>query len=272
MSASPELLAAATAAAAAAARIIAAAAEGPRQVDHKGVVDLVTEVDLAAEEAVRAVLAERTPGVPVFAEEGGGARGAATRWIVDPLDGTTNFVHGVPHFAVAVALEEAGRVQVACVHDVPRDVVYAARRGGGATASGRPLRVSAQAELSQALLGTGFPYDRQERAGHYLAYMEAFMRRAQGIRRFGSACLDLCYVAEGRLDGFWELGLAPWDVAAGSLLVEEAGGQITDLSGGPLDLAAPQPLATNGRLHRQMGAVLASLLSSGDPPSRTQPN
>lgn len=272
MSAPAELLEAATAAAAAAARIIAAAAAGPQRVDRKGAVDLVTEVDLAAEEAVRRVLAERTPGVPVFAEEGGGAEGASTRWIVDPLDGTTNFVHGVPYYAVAVALEDGGRIEVACVHDVPRDVVYAARRGAGATAGGRPLRVSTEAELSAALLGTGFPYDRQERAAQYLAYVEAFMRRAQGIRRFGSACLDLCYVAEGRLDGFWEFGLAPWDVAAGALLVEEAGGTVTDLSLGPLDLRAPRPLATNGRLHREMGAVLASLLSSGDPSSRTQPD
>ncbi len=249
-------------AAEAAAGLIARAASGPERVDHKGAVDLVTEVDLAAEEAIRALLAARTPGIPVLAEEGGGADGATTRWIVDPLDGTTNFVHGTPHYAVSIALELEGQVVVGCVHDVPRGEVYAAHRGGGATLDGRPICVGGRSELGEALLATGFPYDRQQRAAHYLHMVQAFMERGQGIRRFGSAALDLCFVASGRFDGFWELGLAPWDVAAGALLVEEAGGVVTDLSGGPLDLAAPRPLAANPRIHDQMGVVLASLLSS----------
>ena len=265
----PELLDTATAAAAAAARVIAEAAAGPRRVDHKGAVDLVTEVDLAAEAAIRAVLHERSPGIPVLAEEGGGATKARTRWIVDPLDGTTNFVHGIPHYAVVVALELEGELAVGCVHDVVRDQVYQVVRGGGARCDGQPIAVSQTRSLQQALLATGFPYDRQERPEVYLAYVEAFLRRSQGIRRLGSAALDLCYVAAGRFDGFWEFGLAPWDVAAGMLLIQEAGGQVTDLGGGSLDLAAPRPLATNGLLHAEMSAVLAALLSSGRvPPGR----
>lgn len=237
-------------------------ARGPEQVRHKGTVDLVTEVDLASEEAIRAFLAAASPGVPVLAEEAGGALTASTRWIVDPLDGTTNFVHGYPSYGVSVALEQDGVLVAGCVYDPIHDVAFTATKGGGAWCEGRRLRVSATPDLDQSLLITGFPYDRRQRAEHYLRFMRAFMERSQGIRRAGAASIDFCHVAAGRADGYWEFGLSPWDVAAGALLVEEAGGRVTDVALGPLVVGRPRVLATNGRIHEEMAAVIAPLLSS----------
>ncbi len=230
-----------------------------RRVDHKGAVDLVTEVDLACEETIREVLTRGAPGVPVLGEERGGAEEAATRWIVDPLDGTTNFVHGFPSYAVSVALQDGGELVCGVIVDPVRDRCYRAARGTGAEVDGTPLHVSPCPELSGALVGSGFPYDRRERADEYLRVVRAFLVRAQGFRRAGAAAMDLAWLAEGRLDGFWEFGLKPWDVAAGALLIEEAGGRISDVLGGPLDLARPRVLAANPRLHDQMRAVLAGL-------------
>ena len=221
-------------------------------VRHKGAIDLVTEVDLAAEEAVRAVLEREAPGIPILAEEGGGDLGG-TCWIVDPLDGTTNFVHGFPAFSVSVALQEGERLEAGCVYDPVHDVAYTARRGAGASANGEPIRVSPTGALSDALLITGFPYDSLDRAPFYLAFFEAFLRRSQGVRRTGSAALDLALVASGRADGFWEFRLHAWDVAAGALLVAEAGGLATGTDGGPLVLDAGRIVASNGLLH---GALL----------------
>ncbi|NOY26278.1 MAG: inositol monophosphatase [Oligoflexia bacterium] len=235
---------------------------GARHVEHKGVIDLVTEADRAAEDAVLAVLARLAPGVPVLAEEAGGAWDSSTRWIVDPLDGTTNFVHGLPHFAVSVALEQQGEIIAGCVLDPSREEEWAAALGQGATLNGAPIAVSSCSELSQAVLATGFAYDRNQRAAYYLRLVQAFMERCQGIRRAGAAALDLAWLAAGRLDGFWELGLSPWDVAAGVLIVQEAGGRVTDADGGPLRLLAPRLLASNGNLHKDMHGVLATLLSS----------
>lgn len=253
----------AVAAARAGAAVVRAALDGPQRVDRKGAVDLVTEVDLAAEDAIRAALRERTPGVPVLAEEGGGAAAERTRWIVDPLDGTTNFVHGFPSFAVSVGLQVDGRLEAACIVDPLRDQTYDAARGRGARLDGRPLRVSAVDRLSDALLLTGFAYDRRERADFYLRYVKAFLESAQGLRRAGAAALDLCHIAAGRADGFWEFNLSPWDVAAGALIVEEAGGRVSDMTGAPLDLDRPRLLATNGRVHEAMIDVLVPLLSPG---------
>lgn len=229
---------------------------------RKGPIDLVTEVDLAAEAAVREVLAREQPGVPVLAEEGGGARQAATRWIVDPLDGTTNFVHGFPAFAVSLALQVDGALVAACTYDPLRDELYAAAPGTGAWMDDRRLRVSSTPTLADSLLLTGFPYDRRERAEYYLRFVRAAIEATQGIRRAGAASLDFAHVAAGRADGFWEFGLRPWDVAAGSLLVEEAGGRVTDMEGGPLDLDRPRLLATNGLIHEALSQMLRSLLSS----------
>lgn len=231
------------------------------QVRHKGAVDLVTEVDLAAEEAIRAILEQDTPGVPVLAEEGGGARDARTRWIVDPLDGTTNFVHGFPSYAVSIALELDGVLSAGCVLDAVHGEAYVAALGLGATCEGRPLRVSRATTLDESLLATGFAYDRRQRADFYLRFVKAFLERAQGLRRAGSAAMDLCHVAAGRLDGYWEFGLSPWDVAAGALLVQEAGGRVTDVALGPLTLGAPRILATNGCIQEEMASVIVPLLS-----------
>ena len=230
------------------------ASAGARQVHHKGDVDLVTEVDLACEEAVRAVLERECPGVTILGEEGGGQLDA-TCWVVDPLDGTTNFVHGFPYYAVSIGLIVDGVPTVGVVYDPSRDAMYEGFRGGGARCNGRPLQVSETSVLEQALLGTGFPYDRHEHADAYLALFRAFLVRARGVRRPGAAALDLAMVAAGCLDGFWELGLKPWDVAAGVLLITEAGGQVSQVDGGPLALEAPVPLASNGRLHDAMVGV-----------------
>lgn len=237
-------------------------AHAPRAVRHKGAVDLVTEVDLAAEQAIRALLAERSPGVPVLAEEGGGATTATTRWIVDPLDGTTNFVHGFPSYCVSVALELDGALEAGCIYDPVHDVAYVAARGRGAWLEDQRIHVSETDSLDQSLLITGFAYDRRQRADFYLRFVKVFLERSQGIRRAGSAAMDCCHIAAGRADGYWEFGLNAWDVAAGALLVTEAGGRVSDVALGPLDLNRPRILATNGRIHEEMASLITSLLSS----------
>ncbi len=229
-------------------------------VRHKGPVDLVTEVDLQCEAAIRAVLARRCPGEPVLAEEGGGAAGGAARWIVDPLDGTTNYAHGYPAFCVSIAWEAAGEVRLGVVLDPLRRELFSAAAGQGARLDGGPVRVSAVAELGGALLATGFPYDRGRRPRNYREF-QTLTQTTQGVRRGGSAALDLAYVACGRLDGFWEPGLQPWDLAAGTLLVREAGGQVSDLTGGPLRLEGGDVVASNGHLHAPLLAGLAAAAS-----------
>ncbi len=230
------------------------------RIRHKGVVDPVTEVDLACEEAIREILERGCPGVPVLGEEGGGAEDTVDRWIVDPLDGTVNFLHGLECYGVSVALQLAGEVVLGVIVDPLRERCYRAQRGCGADVDGVPIRVSERDDLGQALVASGFPYDRRERAADYLRYVRAFLERAQGFRRCGAATMDLVGVATGRLDGYWELGLHPWDVAAGALLVREAGGVVTDMSGGDLDLMAPRILASNGAIHDQMLAVIEPIL------------
>lgn len=232
------------------------------QTKDGGGIDLLTQVDLAAEEAVRGALAEHTPGLAVLAEEGGGASAADTRWIVDPIDGTTNFVHGFPAFCTSVALQTRGELVTGCVYDPLQDRAYTAHRGGGAACNGRPLRVSTTPSLSRSLVLTGFAYDRRERPDFYLRFVREMLVRAQGLRRAGAAALDFCHVAAGRADGYWEFHLSPWDVAAGILLVEEAGGRVTTLAQGPVDVDQPQILCTNGLIHAEMAAALAPLLSS----------
>lgn len=248
-------LAVAEEAAAAAAAVIRAGR--PQHVGAKAVaIDLVTEVDQAAERALRQVLDRRTPGVPVLGEEEGGAYAVAAdapTWVVDPLDGTTNFVHGFPVYAVSIALMRAGRPEVGVVLDVPRDRLYRAARGEGAYCGRDRLAVSSRELPGECLVATGFPYDRQERAAFYLRRVEAVLTGVRGIRRAGSAALDLAWVAEGVFDAYWEFNLRPWDVAAGWLLVEEAGGRVTGHRGeAELDPWWPSPLASNGRLHGWM--------------------
>lgn len=216
-------------------------------------IDLVTEADHEAEAAILATIRRAFPSHAVLAEESGASEHPSEhRWIIDPLDGTTNFTHAFPAFCVSIGYERRGRIEFAIVFDPLRKERFTARRGKGAKLNGRPIRVSRNATLGASLLLTGFPYDRRERPRFYLCFVEEFMMRAQGIRRSGSAALDLCSVAAGRVDGFWEFGLKAWDVAAGSLLVAEAGGRVTNMDGTPLDLAGGRIVASNGRVHGEM--------------------
>ena len=206
------------------------------EVESKGANDYVTEVDRAAEQEIIYHLTKAYPDHAFLAEEGGasGNPDSEYRWIIDPLDGTTNFIRGIPHFAVSIACEYRGKIEHAVVLDPIRREEFLASRGRGAQLNGRRIRVSKLTSLDNALLGTGIPF-REREAGHLPAYsrsLEALAGSCAGIRRAGAAALDLAYVAAGRLDAFWEIGLAPWDIAAGSLLVQEAGGLIADLNGG----------------------------------------
>ncbi len=221
-------------------------------------IDLVTEADHEAEATVVEILQRGFPTHAILAEEGGGVATAGEhRWIVDPLDGTTNFAHGFPMFCVSIAYERRGRAQFGVILDAFKKECFVARRGGGARLNGKPIRVSRTPALDLALLATGFPYDRRERRRYYLAFWETFMTRCQGVRRTGSAALDLAYVACGRVDGFWEFGLKPWDVAAGALIVEEAGGHVSNMDGSRLDLAGARIIASNGALHQEMIETIA---------------
>jgi myo-inositol-1(or 4)-monophosphatase len=221
-------------------------------------IDLVTEVDHACEARIVEVLEAERPGDAVLAEEGGGSdhAGARWRWIVDPLDGTTNYAHGYPRFCVSIGVELEGVREVGVVYDPLLDELYRAVRGGGTTLNGRSLRVSDERELGNALVATGFSYDvrisPEDNVNHFVAMLKA----ARAIRRDGSAALDLCYVAAGRFDGFWELKLHAWDVAAGFLIVEEAGGHISDLAGGPPLRNGREVVASNGHLHDAMLEIL----------------
>ena len=232
--------------------------------ERKGRIDLVTEYDRRSERLLLETIARRHPGAAVLAEESGAhagaaaAGGAALRWILDPLDGTTNFAHNYPFFAVSIAAEVDGELAAGAVYDPMRDELFAAARGHGATLNGAPIRVSDVGRVEDALLVTGFPYDVREHPGQSLPQFRAFLERAQGIRRDGSAALNLCYLAAGRFDGFWEASLSPWDVAAGALLIREAGGRLSGYAGEPFQLEARRILASNGRLHDEMMRILAA--------------
>lgn len=231
----------------------------PRATQHKGEVDLVTEVDLACERAIREVLGRHTPSIPVLGEEGGGAEEATTRWVVDPLDGTTNFVHGFPFYAVSVALERDGEVVAGCLYEPVPDRLYTAARGQGAFRDGRRIRVTERRTLRESLVGTGFGYDRHQRPDHYLRPFRAVMIRSQGMRRAGAASLDLAMVADGRLDAYYELELKRWDIAAGLLLVKEAGGRISPAPGASLDgISGLGIVASNPHVHDELLDVLAN--------------
>jgi myo-inositol-1(or 4)-monophosphatase len=220
-------------------------------------VDLVTAVDREAERMIVGMLHEAFPTHAIVAEESESPPPAeGPCWYVDPIDGTTNFAHGYPHFAVSIGLVENGRFQLGVVHDPLRDETFAALNGSGARLNGSPIAVSAVARLQDALLGTGFPYDRRDRPAFYLAFVEAALRRSHGIRRAGSAALDLCYLACGRLEAYWEWNLHAWDTAAGALILSEAGGRITDFAGDSHRLGDRETAASNGHVHDELLAML----------------
>jgi myo-inositol-1(or 4)-monophosphatase len=232
--------------------------------ERKGRIDLVTEYDRRSERLLLDAIAHRYPGHAVLAEESGASapandRPPAVRWLIDPLDGTTNFAHNYPFFCVSVAAEVAGALAAGAVYDPVRDELFTAALGQGATLNGTPLSVSDIERVEDALLVTGFPYDVREHPERSLPLFEAFLMRAQGIRRDGSAALNLCYLAAGRFDGFWEGHLSPWDMAAGVLIVREAGGTVTDYEAGPFRLERPEILASNARVHEEMRAVIAGV-------------
>ena len=226
----------------------------------KGEIDLVTEVDIECERMFRAILADRFPDHDILAEEFGGAsstHGARHRWIFDPLDGTTNYAHGLPIFCSSLGIEIDGCLEVAAVYDPTRKELFTAERGVGAFVNGNRLHVSGTGALIDALLVTGFPYDVHTRSEDLVGLFGAFLGRARAVRRLGSAALDLCYVAAGRFDAFWEQFLKPWDVAAGALILEEAGGRITGMDGAAFDLSAGHLVASNGAIHADALRVIA---------------
>jgi myo-inositol-1(or 4)-monophosphatase len=241
------------------------------KVEFKNEVNLVTEVDYLSEQAILDIIKRSFPQHGILTEEAGIRRARSKfTWVIDPLDGTTNYAHDYPSYCVSIALEKDGEIIVGVVYDPNLDQLFVAEKGAGAFLSKgknpeqdkRRIAVSQTAELSQSLLATGFPYDIRTSEVNNLNHFANFYKKAQAIRRAGSAALDLCYLAMGRFDGFWELKLSPWDTAAGSLLVTEAGGKVTDFSGGPFNICMKEILATNGRIHQQMMEVLKSNRSS----------
>jgi myo-inositol-1(or 4)-monophosphatase len=232
------------------------------QVSNKGDIDLVTEADLASEKLIIEKIQSHYPRHSILAEESGATEGIELvsgktdwKWIIDPLDGTTNFSHGYPCFCVSIAVERAGAIEIGVVYDPIRDEMFAAERGQGATLNDRTIRVSAVDDLNAAMLCTGFPYNVRERA-NFTKDFASFTMAAQAVRRDGSAALDLAYIACGRFDGFWEEGLKAWDTAAGTLLIQEAGGRVSDFTGAPLDIYTPKVLASNELIHNGMIRVL----------------
>jgi myo-inositol-1(or 4)-monophosphatase len=228
------------------------------QVSTKGPSDFVSNADLKAERILREELAKARPGFGFLAEESGESAGSdgEHRWLIDPLDGTTNFLHGLPHFCISVGLEKAGEIVAGVILDPIKNEMFVCEKGGGAFLNDRRLRVSARKSLGESLLATGIPFRGHGQPEDFTQQLAFAMRETAGVRRFGAAALDLAYVAAGRYEGFWEEGLSPWDVAAGILLVREAGGFVSDLKGGQNMLHGGSILASNGLLHGPLQAAL----------------
>ncbi|MEB3283776.1 MAG: inositol monophosphatase family protein [Candidatus Sericytochromatia bacterium] len=238
----------------------------PRTIRFKGAIDLVTEMDIAAEKIILEAIRANFPGHAILSEEAGAAvpGNSEYRWVVDPLDGTTNYAHGLPLFCVSIGLEHAGTPVLGVIYAPVLDEMYAAELGKGATLNGQPIEVSKTASLERALLVTGFPYDVQIKSSN-LKHFSSFIHSVQAVRRLGSAALDLSWVAAGRFDGFWEPRLAPWDLCAGSLLVQEAGGRVTGYDGSAFSIYGKEVLASNGRIHGAMIDTLQGAIAHQEP-------
>jgi len=226
---------------------------------HKGAIDLVTETDLSSEMFIKNEIRRHFPDDLILAEETANIRRTAERiWIIDPLDGTTNFVHKFPVFAVSIGLQIGSEIRFGSVYNPVSEEMFFAEKGKGAFLNGEKISVSATEQISDSLIATGFPYDRWQKGDFYVVEYLAFMKKCQGVRRVGAASLDLCFAASGRLDGFFERKLKPWDMAAGSVILSEAGGVITDFNGKKWNPFAETIVASNGKIHRQMIEILAS--------------
>jgi myo-inositol-1(or 4)-monophosphatase len=247
---------------------------GDVRIDKKGAIDLVTEIDLQIEREFRATIAERFPSHAVLGEEFEETGDREARppfcWVFDPIDGTTNYAHGLPIFCASLALEIDGVAAVGAVYDPTRRELFTAERGQGAWLNGRPIRVSGATALIDSLLVTGFHYNIHRDATELIELFGEFISRARAVRRLGSAALDLCYVAAGRFDAFWEHKLQPWDVAGGALIVEEAGGRVTTIDGGPFASRAGSVLATNRHIHQEMLETIAGFTARYRSRNRTE--
>jgi myo-inositol-1(or 4)-monophosphatase len=228
------------------------------RVDKKGAIDLVTEVDVEVERMFRALIAGRFPDHDVLAEELGdsGARGASHRWVFDPLDGTTNFAHGVPIFCASLALEIDGEAAVAAVYDPNRKELFTAEAGVGSWLNGQRLKASTNDSVLESMLVTGFPYSVHQQADDFLKVFGQVLKRARAVRRLGSAAIDICWVAAGRMDGFWEASLKPWDTRAAALILEEAGGKVTGMDGKKWNPEDGHILATNALIHDEVLSLI----------------
>lgn len=223
------------------------------KVEHKGLNDLVSYVDKEAEKLIIQQLSDLLPEADFIAEEGTkGVTGKDYTWIIDPLDGTTNFIHGIPAFAVSIGLKHKDEIVLGVVYEVNLDECFYATKGGGAYCNGKPIKVSAAMELSSSLIGTGFPYSAMGKIDNYLNALKSLMEKTHGLRRIGSAATDLCYVACGRFEGFFEYNLQPYDVAAGLLIVQEAGGEVTDFQKGNDYIFGKKIIASNGLIHEAL--------------------
>jgi myo-inositol-1(or 4)-monophosphatase len=221
--------------------------------------NLVTEIDKKSEEMIIGNIRKHFPGHSILAEEGGvGAEQSDYKWIIDPLDGTANYTHGFPVFSVSIGLEFKGELIAGVIYDPNFDEMFSAEKGKGAYLNGRKIRVSSAKTLDHSMLVTGFPYNISENPDHAVEHFVTFLMKAQAVRRMGSAAIDLAYVAAGRLDAFWEVALQPWDMAAGIVLVREAGGVVTNFAGNPINVYNKQLLASNGIIHEEMKQILAS--------------
>ncbi|MFH1837013.1 MAG: inositol monophosphatase family protein [Candidatus Omnitrophota bacterium] len=229
-----------------------------KEIGHKGgISDLVTDADKESERIITGMIRERFPSHSLLAEEGGESKGEnKTKWIIDPIDGTTNFAHGFPVFCVSIGVSVGGEVKLGVVYDPTRKELFAAEKGKGATLNGVPMRVSKEEKVQGALVATGFAYDVEKKEAN-IENFKIMLRNAQAVRRPGSAAIDLCYVACGRFDGFWESYLSPWDTAAGHLMVTEAGGIVTKFDGQLFDIFEPEIVATNGKIHEEMLKLLS---------------